>query len=394
MSRVSNERPATASWWPHGWDMAAGLLAAAFGVWVLHGAGAGTGYRPADAAGYALTAVGGASLAWGRHHPLVATMVASAATATAGIMDLHVDVLPFVIALLLFQSGSQLVGSRATIALATVGGAVALTVTFGAADLGRSALLQSCAIFVTVWVLGRLTRSRRTALLALVDASERQAAAERHHAGLVQVEQRLQIARELHDVLAHSISVISVQATVGEHLSRTDPSAARSSLRTIGELSRGSMREIRQMLDLLRDGADSSSPYAPVPGLDELDELLSTYRTTGLDVTVRTTGTRRPVSASAGLCAYRIIQEALTNTLRHAGARSAEVRLEYGATQWEVVVTDDGSSPPRGTGQDEPIGHGIAGMRERTALLGGRLYAGPRTDGGYLVHATIPYEAD
>lgn len=379
---------------PRRWDTAAGVLAAVLGVWILHGAGAGAAYRPADAAGYLLTAVGGASLAWGRHHPLVATIVASAATATAGIMDLHVDVLPFVVALLLFQSGSHLVRPRAVIALATVGVALAATVTFGAADLGRSALLQSCAIFVTVWVLGLLTRSRRTALLALVDASERQAAAERHHAGLVQVEQRLQIARELHDVLAHSISVISVQATVGEHLSRTDPAAARSSLQTIGDLSRSSMREIRQMLDLLRDGADSSSPYTPAPGLADLDDLLSTYRTAGLDVVVTTTGTRRSVSASAGLCAYRIIQEALTNTLRHSGAPSAAVRLDYGSTEWEVFVADDGPSPPQRTDQDEPAGHGIAGMRERTALLGGRLYAGPGAGGGYLVHATIPYEAD
>ncbi|MET0821157.1 MAG: histidine kinase [Aeromicrobium sp.] len=390
---MSNERPPAASWMPHRWDMAAGLLAAVLGVWVLHGAGTGTGYRPADATGYALTAVGGASLAWGRQHPLASTIVASVATAAVGIMDLHVDVLPFVVAVLLFQSGSHLTAQRAAIALSTVAAALGTTVTFGAADLGRPALLQSSAIFVTVWVLGRMTRSRRSTLLALVDASKRQADAERRHAELVQIEQRLQIARELHDVLAHSISVISVQATVGEHLSRTDATAARSSLHTIGELSRSSMREIRQMLDLLRDGADSSSPYAPAPGLADLDDLLSTYRTAGLPVLVTTTGTSRPVSASAGLCAYRIIQEALTNTLRHADARSAQVRLDYGSTQWEIFVTDDGPSPSPPADQVDSVGHGLAGMRERTALLGGRLRAGPGPSGGYQVHATIPYEA-
>lgn len=268
----------------------------------------------------------------------------------------------------------------------------------GATDLGRSALVQSFAIFGVVWVLGRLTRGRRLALLALVEATEQQAAAERDRAALAQVEQRLEIARELHDVLAHSIGVISVQATVGEHLSINDPAAARASLHTIGELSRGSMRELRQILALLRDdtgpGRDAAS-YSPVPGLADLEDLLGTYRTTGLQVSMATSGETRLVSESAGLCGYRIVQEALTNTLRHSGAKAAAVRLAYAATEWEISVSDDGVGHGSAeASQPQRVGHGLVGMRERTALLSGRLEAGPGRAGGYVVRATIPYEVD
>lgn len=374
----------------------AALIAVGVGLWLLAVAGGGAGYRTAGPVGYLLTAVGCAALAWGRVQTIPAVSVASITTTVVAIMDHHVDVLPFVVAGLLFESGSYLPRRHALSALVVPCAALGVTAAVGATDLGRSALLQSLAIFAVVWVLGRLTRGRRKALLALVEATARDAAAERDRTALAQVEERLQIARELHDVLAHSISVISVQATVGEHLSVGDPAAARASLQTIGELSRSSMREIRQMLALLRDdtvSAEDTSTFSPAPGLDDLDELLATYRTAGLDVSMSTSGQCRPVSASAGLCGYRIVQEALTNTLRHSGAHAADVRLVYAAGDWQVSVADEGDGRrSAGTGEPGRIGHGLLGMRERTALLGGHLEAGPVASGGYLVRATVPYE--
>ena len=264
-------------------------------------------------------------------------------------------------------------------------------------DLGPQGIVQSLLIFTGAWVIGRLTRSRRRTLLALVEAAEQQAgterelaASERDRASLAQAEERLRIARELHDVLAHSISVISVQATVGEHLAATDPPAARHALQTIGDVSRGSMSELRQMLSLLRDDSAPGSPeavsYQPAHGLDDLEPLVDTYRSAGLPVRTETAGEPRALPAAADLCAYRIIQEALTNTLKHAGPSRAVVGLDYGAEVLQVEIADDGSGS-RGA----HTGHGLVGMRERTALLGGRFQCGPGPVGGYRVRATIPY---
>jgi signal transduction histidine kinase len=193
-------------------------------------------------------------------------------------------------------------------------------------------------------------------------------------------------------VLAHSISVISVQATVGEHLAATAPPAARKALVTIGDVSRSSMGELRQMLSLLRDdstdGGTASMSYQPAHGLGDLEPLVDTYRSAGLHVRTDTAGEPRRLPAAADLCAYRIIQEALTNTLKHAGPSHAVVALDYRPDMLQVDVLDDG----RG-GTANPSGHGLVGMRERTALLGGWFQAGPEPAGGYRVRATIPYES-
>jgi signal transduction histidine kinase len=205
------------------------------------------------------------------------------------------------------------------------------------------------------------------------------------------MEERLRFARELHDVLAHSISVISVQATVGEHLAANDPTAARRALLTISDVSRASLQELRQILTLLRDeptGSTTEVTYEPARGLTDLETLVDTYRSAGLPVSTATSGTARPLPTAAALCAYRIVQEALTNTLKHAGPSSASVLLAYEDQVLRVTVTDDGRGP-----RSQGSGHGLAGMRERAALLGGRLETGAGRDGGFTVTATIPYES-
>ena len=383
----------TRRWVPGPRDVVAALAAVVVSLWVLWSAGSGPGYQSAPA-GFVLTGVGAAALAWWRRQPMFAVALSSAATTAVAVLDHHVDVLPFIVAGLLFSAGSQLARREAILAFVLPCAAVVITALSGGRDLGRSALVQTLLIFATVWMLGRLARSRRHALLALVTATEQQAVADRDRAALAQVEERLRIARELHDILAHSISVISVQATVGEHLSAQDPTAARQSLVTIGELSRASMTEIRQMLSLLRDDTSMGEPlsYEPARGLADLADLLVTYRTTGMAVAMETSGDRRPLSESADLCGYRIVQEALTNTLKHSSARAADVRLDYGPRSWTVTVSDDGPSHRLDASSTDRPGHGLIGMHERTILLGGKLHTGPSPSGGFTVRATIPYE--
>ncbi|KPI08304.1 integral membrane sensor signal transduction histidine kinase [Actinobacteria bacterium OK074] len=202
-------------------------------------------------------------------------------------------------------------------------------------------------------------------------------------------EERLRIARELHDVLAHSISVINVQAGVGLALLDSDPEQARTALTTIKAASKEALGEVRQVLDTLR--APGTAPRAPAPGLDRLPELVAQAATAGL--TVEVTGAPPRLAPGADLAAFRILQEALTNVVRHSGSRHARVLIEGGDGDGGVLrlrVDDDGPA----TGTDAGgSGNGLAGMRERAAALGGTIEAGPRPDGGFRVDAVLPLGA-
>lgn len=193
------------------------------------------------------------------------------------------------------------------------------------------------------------------------------------------------MARELHDVLAHSISVINVQAGVGLALLDSDPEQARTALTTIKAASKEALGEVRQVLDTLRTPGDA--PRAPAPGLDRLPELVDQAASAGLTVTVETDGVRNAVPPGADLAAFRIVQEALTNVVRHSGSRGARVRIGYGAGRIRLRIDDDGPA----TGSDAGgSGNGLAGMRERAAALGGTIEAGSRPDGGFQVRAELP----
>jgi signal transduction histidine kinase len=204
-------------------------------------------------------------------------------------------------------------------------------------------------------------------------------------------EERMRIARDLHDVVAHNISVINVQASTALHLAGREPERAVEALSTIREVSAQALTELRAVLGILRADGDAA-PRAPVPGLGELVTLASNMTGAGLTVQIVTEGTQVPLSAGADLAAYRIIQEALTNTARHSGAVRAVVRVRYRENEVEIVVEDDG---PAGTLQPRPAGpagtgSGIAGMTDRARALGGTLTAGPRPGRGFLVRAVLP----
>lgn len=199
-------------------------------------------------------------------------------------------------------------------------------------------------------------------------------------------EERLRIARELHDVLAHSISLINVQAGVGLALLDSDPEQARSALTTIKAKSKEALGEVRQVLDTLR--APGAAPRTPAPGLDRLPELVEQAASAGLTVTVE--GRPPDLAPGTDLAAFRILQEALTNVVRHSGSRHARVHLAHDPDVLRLRVDDDGPATGAEAGGS---GNGLAGMRERAAALGGTIAAGPRPDGGFRVLAVLPLKA-
>jgi signal transduction histidine kinase len=211
----------------------------------------------------------------------------------------------------------------------------------------------------------------------------------------------MRIARELHDVLAHNISLINVQAGVALHLMDEQPGQSRSALAAIKQASNDALGELRSVLDILRQG-DEAEPRSPASGLAQLDSLVAGAAATGLEVRTRVEGAPRPLSAGTDLAAFRIVQESLTNVTLHAGpAANATVRIGYGADELVVEVTDDGNGGGSASGrqaagsdrQDRRSvrpGRGLVGMRERVAALGGELTAGPRPGGGFRVLARLP----
>ncbi|RST06838.1 MULTISPECIES: sensor histidine kinase [Streptomyces] len=238
----------------------------------------------------------------------------------------------------------------------------------------------------TAWVLAvlavcELVRTRREQWAR--ERAERAAAARRRAD-----EERLRMARELHDVLAHSISVINVQAGVGLALLDSDPEQARAALTTIKAAGREALGEVRQVLDTLR--TPGAAPRAPAPGLDRLPELVEQAAATGLTVDTGGEGRPRDLPPGTDLAAFRILQEALTNVVRHSGSRTARILLRWRPDALELRVDDDG---PATGGPAGGSGNGLAGMRERAAALGGTVEAGPRPDGGFRVTATLPLRA-
>ena len=202
-------------------------------------------------------------------------------------------------------------------------------------------------------------------------------------------EERFRIAQELHDVLAHNISLINVQASVALRVNQQLPEQARTALTAIKEASREGLGELRTVLDVLRQTDDpAAAPGWPAPGLARVQELVEGAKLAGLDAALQVEGEPFPLPAAVDLAAYRIAQEALTNVIRHAHATAVRVHVVYGADELLIRVEDDGGGQP--TEAEETWGNGLSGMRERAAALGGRLDAGPRAGGGFQVLARLP----
>jgi signal transduction histidine kinase len=247
--------------------------------------------------------------------------------------------------------------------------------------------VQVAVLGFFTWLVALLLarRAQRAA-----DAEERAAQLEHNQeerARVAVADERARIARELHDVIAHSVSVMTVQAGAARLLLAGDPQRALEPLLAVEETGRQALAEMRRLLGVLRDDAGEPT-LVPQPGLDDLPMLAATVREAGLEVEMAVEGTQRPLPAGVELAAYRILQEALTNTLKHAGAARAQVTVRYAPESVLLEVRDDG----RATTADGH-GHGLLGMRERAALYGGELQAGPLPRGGFAVRARLPVES-
>jgi len=251
---------------------------------------------------------------------------------------------------------------------------------------------------LVAWVLVGFFATAAAILLVLWRRSERDARAleealsrdTRAEAELAAAAERARIAREMHDVVAHTLSVVVAQADGGRFAAKTDPAAAQRTLDTIAEVSRHALTEMRALLGLLREG-DGTAAMGPQPSLDDIPVLVSGMRDGGLNVSFVTTGTPRPLPIGAGLTLYRVAQEALTNVLKHAGpGPTAYVQLTWEPDEVTLAVSDDGRGA---AARSDGSGTGITGMHERVVVFGGTLSAGPRAGGGYIVRARLPLKA-
>ncbi|WP_432559307.1 sensor histidine kinase [Granulicoccus sp. GXG6511] len=253
-------------------------------------------------------------------------------------------------------------------------------------------MLVCTGMVLTPYVIGRRLQESAKAK----DAAERlehervqTMLAERdQRARMAEISARQQIARELHDIVAHSLSVMVVQAEGGRALAAKKPEKATEVLETIAGTGREALVEMRRIVGVLRNTPDEESTYAPMPGLGDIGEMV---HRTGDRVTLRTTGHQPACGPATQLTVYRIVQEALTNFLKHAGARArGEVELDFGADRITIEVTDDGLGS---AAQSDGMGNGLKGMRERVSAMGGTLEAGPRPEGGFRVCAVVPLAA-
>jgi signal transduction histidine kinase len=241
-----------------------------------------------------------------------------------------------------------------------------------------SEVAQSVLIVVGAWMLGEGTRRWAHRAERLAEEAARAVA-----------DERVRIARELHDIVAHHMSVISLQAGVAQYVLDTDLATARQAITTVGDTSREALTEMRRLLDVLR--LDHDEDYRPQPGLAALDELVERARGAGLPVDVVITGVARDLQPGPDLCAYRVVQESLTNVLKHAGPATARIDVDYGEQTLVLKVTDNGrAARDRGASGADHQSHGIRGMRERAELYGGVLTAGPAEGGGFGVVLRLP----
>jgi len=281
--------------------------------------------------------------------------------------------------------------SAAGLAICLIGSAAAVVMWMPAGRQFPHVLLVGMVMFggtaLTAWVLGDSMRYRRAYYLALEDRAARLERERDAHAQVAAAAERARIARELHDVVAHNVSVMVVQADGASYALGSEPERVRQALGAIAVTGRQALAEMRRLLGILRSG-DFRAELAPLPGIDQLRDLLDQTRAAGRTVTFTLDGTPQELPEGVGLAAYRVVQEALTNTRKHAGiGASAAVSLRYLPDELVVQVTDDGRGA---AAADDGAGLGLTGMRERVGIYSGSVRAGPRQGGGYQVTARLP----
>jgi signal transduction histidine kinase len=346
-------------------------------TWHRHGV-------PAGPAAYLASAAGGVSLIARRRYPVAVLAVALAATLWAEAVSRNGVWFALVAA---FFNAVMARRRAAAIASLVIGFAVSVWPPWLIGRHGHTsvaAALGTAVLLIVLLSAAELIRIRGQRAAALQRSREEEL---RRRAS----EERMRMARDLHDVVAHNISVINVQANTALHLMDRQPERAHSALTTINEVSKQALVELRSVLGVLRD-ADESAPRSPSPSLSRLGDLADRASAAGLAVRIEQADRPVPLPADVDLAAYRIIQEALTNTARHSGGTKATVRVRDDDGTLVIEVDDDGVARPasRPPGRGNGPGHGIAGMTERATALGGTLQAGPRPEGGFGVRARLP----
>ncbi|MBL1085617.1 sensor histidine kinase [Streptomyces actinomycinicus] len=358
------------------------------------------GHRGTVPLGMAVSAVLSAVVALRRRLPEAMLLVAL----VTGLAQLVLDVEPVVadFAMLVITYTVAAVGARWASRLALAVSLCAATVAQirwpqeDTAFLGQVAI----AVFQTVpfalaWVLGDSIRTRRAYFAQLEERAARLEKEREAQAKVAVAAERARIARELHDVVAHNVSVMVVQADGAAYVLDAAPDQARKALETISSTGRQALAEMRRLLGVLRTGEhQESGEYVPQPDVEQIDDLIEQCRSSGLPVDFKVEGTPRPLPSGVELTAYRIVQEALTNTRKHGGPNAgASVRLVYFDDGLGLLVEDDGKGAPHELyeeGGADGQGHGLIGMRERVGMVGGTLDAGPRPGGGFRISALLP----
>jgi len=276
--------------------------------------------------------------------------------------------------------------------ISLAGAWVVVVVRLGSSVAGLNLILLAVVVSsgtaLVAWVLGDSMRYRRAYLKALEDRAARLERERGTQAQIAAAAERARIARELHDVIAHNVSVMVVQADGAGYALRTEPERAGQALAAIAQTGRQALTEMRRLLGVLRSG-DEQAGLAPVPGLEQIRELIDQARDAGMSVSLTMFGAPRPLSEGAELAAYRVVQESLTNTRKHGGlAAAATVTMTYEPDGLLLQMTDDGLGAAAAL---DEVGHGLTGMRERIEMYGGTVQAGPLPAGGYEVTARLPY---
>lgn len=368
--------------------LALGITVLGIGSLFVEGfADAGT-YRETDAFAVALGLVATVPVYWRRTRPLPALVVSCLAIMVTAGFDYLTYNLPTAPLFLVFAVGAYAERRQATLGLVAVNVTLLAIFLTDAPDLDGQGTVLNMAVYSGAWLAGQVIRARSATAAARIAEAEERAETQRQQAARAVAEERLRLAQELHDVVAHSMSVIAVQAGMGVHVIDADPGEAKRALEAISQTSRTTLQEMRRLLGVLRD-EDGARSHAPAPGLSQLPALVADVRDAGVPVELNVEGDPADVPESVELSVYRLVQEGLTNVLKHAGPARAEVTVRYRPGEVEVEVLDDG----RGSAATGTSGHGLVGMRERVALWGGNLSTGPRQGGGYRVLARLPYGA-
>jgi len=375
----------------------AGLLAAFSLVALVYANGDCDGAcRPGGTAATGLILAQTLPLAWRRRHPLAVSLVTGLATAGYGLAPYPDLAMPVPVGGLVGMYSVAAWGSRRA---ALVAGGVAAAVVAVVMSLPRTDADLVDAAFASLglagaWVLGDRARVQRALAAELSDRAVRLEREREGEARRAVASERARIARELHDVVAHHVSMMVVQAEAGPLAVERDPARAAGAFEAIAATGRQALVEMRRLLGVLRGDGQAPS-LAPQPGLDQVPSLVEQVGRAGLEVELVVEGEKAPLPAGVELSAYRIVQEALTNAVRHAGPGRARVLVRYGERDLELTVRDEGgggAAAPAG-GPPTRSGQGLVGMRERVSLFGGELHAGPGPDGGFTVAARLPLGA-